>query len=380
MRIAYLSPIYFSDVDLSYLQALNKYEDVYYFIPLGPSTKGAAINVNKILPTSDILPASSYKELNRLGNILNLDKTFIINNGGNSKFSTITLSFKILRKLKELKIDVLHLTEMPSWNYFPLYLIKNKIVLSVHDPFVHSCVTSKRYELRRKLAFRLLKNFIIFNKTQRDEFVKHYRLEKKQVFNSTLSTYTYLHMYKKTIEKKNQVLFFGQITSHKGLDYLLPAMNIVHRQNKEAKLVVAGRGNFHFDISPYQNIDYIDIRNRFIPDEELANLIQESSIVVCPYLDATQSGVIMSAYAFETPVIATNVGGLPEMVEHLKTGIIISARDTQSIADSILLLLKDASLQSQIAKNIYNKYIQGEMSWNNIAMDIRNNIYKKMLK
>lgn len=380
MKIAYISPIYFSDVDLSYLQALNKHADVYYFIPLGPSTKGAAINIDRLLPTSDILPADSYSELEKLGNIINLDKTFIINNGVNTKLKAFTLTLKILRKLKELHIDVIHLTEMPNWNYFPLYLIKNKIVLSVHDPFVHSCVTSKWYEFRRKLAFRLLKNFIIFNKNQRNEFIKYYRLEKKRVFNSILSTYTYLHMYKTNIKKKNQVLFFGQITSHKGLEYLLPAMNIIHQYDKEAKLIVAGRGNFHFDISPYQDLDYINIHNRFIPDEELANLIQESSLVICPYIDATQSGVIMSAYAFETPVIATNVGGLPEMVEHLKTGLIIPARDTQAIVDGVLSLLQDKDLQSQMVRNIYNKYVRGEMSWNNIAMDINSYVYKRMVK
>ena len=380
MKIAYISPIYFSDVDLSYLQALNKHADVYYFIPLGPSTKGAAINIDRLLPTSDILPADSYSELEKLGNIINLDKTFIINNGVNTKLKAFTLTLKILRKLKELHIDVIHLTEMPNWNYFPLYLIKNKIVLSVHDPFVHSCVTSKWYEFRRKLAFRLLKNFIIFNKNQRNEFIKYYRLEKKRVFNSILSTYTYLHMYKTNIKKKNQVLFFGQITSHKGLEYLLPAMNIIHQYDKEAKLIVAGRGNFHFDISPSQDLDYINIHNRFIPDEELANLIQESSLVICPYIDATQSGVIMSAYAFETPVIATNVGGLPEMVEHLKTGLIIPARDTQAIVDGVLSLLQDKDLQSQMVRNIYNKYVRGEMSWNNIAMDINSYVYKRMVK
>lgn len=380
MKIAYISPIYFSDIDLSFLQELSKKDDVYYFIPLGPSTKGAAINIDKIIPTSEILPASSYNELHKFGNIINLEKTYIINNGIGNKLNLFTLTFKLLRKLKELKIDVIHLTEMLTWNYFPLYLLRNKIVLSVHDPFVHSCVTSKLYEYRRKLAFVLLKRFIIFNQNQREEFISHYHLEKKLVFNSALSTYTYLHMYKKNIEKKKQILFFGQITSHKGLDYLLPAMEDVHRQLADTTLVVAGRGKFHFDITPYQEKQYIDIRNRFIPDEELAELIQESQIVVCPYIDATQSGVIMSAFAFGVPVIATNVGGLPEMVEHLKTGVIIPARDSQAIADNIVLLLNNPKLQLQISSNIYQKYVQGEMSWSSIVNNLRTNIYSSTLK
>ena len=157
-------------------------------------------------------------------------------------------------------------------------------------------------------------------------------------------------------------------------------MEDVHRQLADTTLVVAGRGKFHFDITPYQEKKYIDIRNRFIPDEELAELIQESQIVVCPYIDATQSGVIMSAFAFGVPVIATNVGGLPEMVEHLKTGVIIPARDSQAIADNIVLLLNNPKLQLQISSNIYQKYVQGEMSWSSIVNNLRTNIYSSTLK
>ena len=114
---------------------------------------------------------------------------------------------------------------------------------------------------------------------------------------------------------------------YKGLDYLLPAMQHVHQQCPDCKLIVAGGGTFHFDITPYHTLSYIDVRNRFIPDSELVALIQHAAFMVCPYTDATQSGVIMSAYAFEKPVIATNVGGLPEMVSHQHYGLIIKERD-----------------------------------------------------
>jgi glycosyltransferase involved in cell wall biosynthesis len=376
MKIAYISPIYFSDVDLSYLQELSKYADVYYFFPLGPITKGAAINVEKLVPHSEILPATAYPELDKFKHIINIEKTFIINNGNNSRIQNLILTFKLLRKIHDLHIDIIHITEIPNWNYFPLYAKRKNIVLSVHDPFVHSCVTSKWYEFRRKCAFSLLENFIIFNKNQREAFIKHYKLEKKLVFDSHLSTYTYLHMYQKPTKQKQQVLFFGQITSHKGLEYLLPAMELVHQQHPDTKLVVAGKGQFHFDISSYQDKNYIDIRNRFIPDEELAELIQESYLVVCPYKDATQSGVIMSAYAFGIPVIATNVGGLPEMVTHNKTGIIIQPCNIQAITDAVSSLIKDSTLHLEMSQNITKQYAHSELSWNHIVVDVYNNVYK----
>lgn len=376
MKIAYISPIYFSDVDLSYIQELSKHADVYYFFPLGSILKGAAINIDKLLPYSDILPATAYPELDKFNHIIDLQKTFIINNGNNSRIQHLILTFKLLRKINDLHIDIIHLTEIPNWNYFPLYAQRKKIVLSVHDPFVHSCVKSKWYEFRRKCAFSLLENFIIFNKNQRADFIKHYHLEKKLVFDSQLSTYTYLHMYKKLTTQKQQILFFGQITSHKGLEYLLPAMDLLHQKHPDAKLIVAGKGTFHFDISPYQEKKYIDIRNRFIPDEELAELIQESYLVVCPYKDATQSGVIMSAFAFGIPVIATNVGGLPEMVKHNITGLIIPPCNIQAITDAVASLIENPTLHLEMSQNIVEYYTHSNLSWNHIVLDIYNNVYK----
>ena len=105
----------------------------------------------------------------------------------------------------------------------------------------------------------------------------------------------------------------------------MPAMKKVHKVLPSLKLVVAGKGEYYFDKSAYDKLDYIQFVNRFIPDIELANLIANSIFVVVPYTEATQSGVIMSAYAFAKPVIATNVGGLPEMVGNDEFGKIIES-------------------------------------------------------
>ena len=163
------------------------------------------------------------------------------------------------------------------------------------------------------------------------------------------------------------MLFFGSILSHKGLEYLLPAMKIVHERYPNAKLIVAGKGEMYFDISPYLNMDYIDIRNRFIHDEELAELIQQCSVVAVPYIDATQSGVIMSAYAFNKPCVATNVGGLPEMVIHEELGLIVPPKNIKALADAICQILGNSVLCRMFSENIHKKYGEGELSWKYIV-------------
>ena len=176
-------------------------------------------------------------------------------------------------------------------------------------------------------------------------------------------------MYRNDIAKNkiNYILFFGRITPYKGIDYLLRAMKIVHSYFPDVKLVIAGKGNFSFDISEYLELDYIEIRNQFLDDKELVLLIQNSLFVVCPYTDATQSGVVMSAFAFDKPVVATDVGGLPEMVVNNRFGLIVPPNDYDLLASSMIKLLDNSDLLHKLSDNIHKEYSNGEQSWDIIS-------------
>lgn len=384
LKIAYISPIYFSDVDISYLQSLRQYAEVYYFIPLGPSTKGAAINIDQLYPHTGIFPASIYPELCQLGSLIDLDKTFVINRYSKDgrSYHNIILYHKLSHLLKKLNIDIVHCTEYYSYYEFPLYQWKDRTILSVHDPFVHSCVTSRRYDMRRKIAFRLLNHFVLFNENQRQDFIKTYMTNNKHVYSSHLSAYTYLrhHISDSTIpSKKKYILFFGQITSHKGIDDLLIAMKEVYITNPDIYLIIAGNGKFPMDISAFKNESYIEFRHRFIPEPELAELIANCEFVICPYKDATQSGVVMSAYAFNKPVIATRVGGLPEMVKDGELGRIISPSNPTQLAVAIQQMWDNPEERRQMSQNISQTYTTGELSWDTIAQEMVNHIYSNIL-
>ena len=101
--------------------------------------------------------------------------------------------------------------------------------------------------------------------------------------------------------------------------------------------------------------------------EELARLLKDCAFTVCPYTDATQSGVIMTSYSLCKPVVASNVGGLSEMVEEGKTGLLVPPKDVDSLANSIITLLKDDEKREYMADNIRNDYFAGDKSWKIIA-------------
>ena len=101
--------------------------------------------------------------------------------------------------------------------------------------------------------------------------------------------------------------------------------------------------------------------------EELASLLTECSLCVCPYTDATQSGVIMTSYSLGKPVIATDVGGLSECIENQKTGILVPAKNAQALADAIIALLSDDKRLKSMSDYILHEYNNGEKSWEGIV-------------
>ena len=80
----------------------------------------------------------------------------------------------------------------------------------------------------------------------------------------------------------------------------------------------------------------IEIHDGYIPDKEVEKFFAASDLVVLPYESATQSGIVQISYGFDKPVIATDVGGLPEVVIDNKTGYIVPPKDPEKLAEKII--------------------------------------------
>ena len=184
--------------------------------------------------------------------------------------------------------------------------------------------------------------------------------------------------FKPDIKKDSNIniLFFGLISPYKGLEYLCKAMVKVHEVFSNVKLTIAGGGKIYFDFSLYRQLDYIEVRNHYIGMKELASLLNRSSFVVCPYKDATQSGVIMTSFAMQCPVIASNVGALKEQIEDGKTGILVPACNVDALSNAIIELIKNPALLQKMKNNIKEINTSGINSWKIIA-DNYLSVYKQ---
>lgn len=384
MKVAYISTPHLADCDIPLIGELQKKINLFYFLKVSESTKRLTlIKIESLNKRGGVYPASDFPELAYLANAIDLSKTYIVNLPGKHDWSISNLLtiFRMVCVILHKKINIVHLTWPPRYGEFFTYLLRKRIVITMHDPLPHSSEDTWLNRLHRDVCFRLLNDFILLNETQKEDFIKSYHMGAKRVVLSHLSAYTNLQNIKpQKPDVSNYVLFFGGISSHKGIEYLCEAMDKVCKKHPDVKLVVAGKGKIYFDLNQYAiySNGHLVLLNRYLDDTELVGLIRSSLFVVCPYVDATQSGVIMSAFALNKPVIATNVGALPSMVKNGLYGTIVPPRDVTSLATAINTLIEDPQKIEAMTENIKHDYSKGKYSWNAIAQGITD-IYTKKL-
>lgn len=371
MKVSFLSVFAF-DANVSLINSLKKKSEISFFTE---ALHKIYNYIDREKLTDFITMGNRVEQIKRFSELIPLDKTFVIKGTRASHIiKKIYNSYKIDKVLKKINPDVIIIDNITLTYFCSAIRLRNKALLIVHDPFLHSGEGNILDKILRKLFFRLIKNKILLNNNQKNEFLVKNGQNEMNVHSSFLSVYEYLTYYaeEKEIsatsnnkEKEFNILFFGRISPYKGIKFLLDTYSELCSDGKfpNITLTIAGNGDFDFDINAYKLLPNLKIVNKFIEPEELSELIQKSSVVVCPYTDATQSGVIMSAFAFKKPVIATNVGGLPEMVTHMETGIIIEKNNQDELKNAFLMLYNNPKLLEDMSEAINKEYFEGIKSW-----------------
>jgi glycosyltransferase involved in cell wall biosynthesis len=232
----------------------------------------------------------------------------------------------------------------PSLGYVAGYLKKRGVkVISILDNVIPhekrpGDIALTKYFLNRNDAFIVMSNAV-----QRD------LLSLKPDAKFKLQMHPLYDHFGKSVEKtearkslgldtdKKILLFFGFIRDYKGLDLLISAMKNLP---EDYLLVIAGE--VYGDFSKYDRqigdlgvSDKIKKFVRYINDDEVPLFFSAADVCVQPYKSATQSGIVGISYHFNLPVIATDVGGLKEMIAPYGTGILLDSSDVDQIVDGV---------------------------------------------
>lgn len=143
----------------------------------------------------------------------------------------------------------------------------------------------------------------------------------------------------------NVILFFGYIRGYKGLNVLLDGFAKMYDRMDATLLVV---GEFYDKREPYDAQisrlgigDRVRIVDEYVPNEDVEMYFKAADLVVLPYLSATQSAIVQTAFGFHKPVVVTAVGGLPDVVTDGSTGYVVPKNDSAALADAVVRFFED---------------------------------------
>lgn len=292
--------------------------------------------------------------------------------------------YHILKIIEHEKPDVIHiLFEDILFSIVSLFLKikRHTLVLTVHNPTPHlgdNFIVKFNSQLSRFIMRRLISAVIVHGSKLQNILVED-GFAKNDVFVIPIGNFSYFTKWEKdTYSVGKTILFFGLIREYKGLEYLIKAEPIITSSIPDLRIIIAGAGNFEKYEDMIKNKACFDIHNRFIPDEEVAYFFQKSDVIVLPYTDGSQSGIIPIAYAFKKPVVVTDVGSIAEVVEDGVTGFIVPPKDTAALADAIIKILKDDDLRKRMSENVCRK-MKNDLSWDKIA-DKTIEVYKNVIR
>jgi len=253
-------------------------------------------------------------------------------------------SFAVLSTLKAIlsreKFDVVHAFNVPS-AFAMRYVKAKKKVLSVHGVYseqissIHSDATSSVVNLVEykilKWADKLTTNSRVVQKIYKEKYGLDFEyllgpidIEKFKEIESV-----------KSYTNENQVIYIGRDSPEKGIDIL----KSIEKQIK-GKVVYC------------TNIEW----------KKAMSILKSSHVLVLPSRIESIPNVIKEAFFLKVPVVATNVGGIPEIVTHGKTGLLVPPNEPQSLADSINHLLEDKEYAKELADAAY-EFLINNLTW-----------------
>ncbi|MDP3066626.1 MAG: glycosyltransferase family 4 protein [Methanobacteriaceae archaeon] len=185
---------------------------------------------------------------------------------------------------------------------------------------------------------------------------------------------------------EGNTLFFLSVLDefhhYKGLDYLLEALQIVKKKIPPIKLIVGGKGNL---INYYQEqVNSMGLENNvefhgFIPDEKLPDYYNQCDVFVLPSISSAQEGfgiVALEALACAKPVISTKIVGIAQDLEETGSGIIVTPKDSQSLADAIINVLNSENSCKMGLSG--RKLVEDKYTWKKVAR-LTNDIYQELV-
>jgi len=239
-----------------------------------------------------------------------------------------------------------------------------EVVFLCHNVVEHESSAWKQWLSR--MVLRCGTRFVVH--TREDQSNLKHLLPEAVVTVRPHPIYSHFPPPERTLSRRRglELLFYGFVRPYKGLDTLIEAMGRL--KGEDLHLTIAGEfwegeRRTRERVAELGIAEQVEIRARYHSEQDTAELFARADVVVLPYRSATGSGVLPIAYHYDKPVIATRVGGLPDVVQEGRTGRLIDPDSVAALAEAITHLNRDQARAMQPAIQA----LKQRMTWTSLA-------------
>jgi glycosyltransferase involved in cell wall biosynthesis len=315
----------------------------------------------------------------------------------------VTYYVRLLRYAMVAKPQVFHILWNNKFQFFDRTLLMmyykalgKKVTLTAHN------VNQGRRDsndtlinrITLRIQYRLADHIFVHTRKMKDELVAEFGVREPAVtvirhpinnaFPDTDLTPAAAKHRLGVRDTEKTILCFGRIKPYKGIEHLLFAFQQLVTNDEKYRLVIAGevqKGNERYlneikrTIASELDRGQVILKIQFVPDEEMEVYLKAADVLVLPYNEIFQSGVLFLAYSFGLPVIATDVGSFREEIVEGGTGFLCKPADPADLANTI-----ETYFGSDLYKNLGKRrqeikdYATVHHSWDAVA-DLTRKVY-----
>lgn len=360
-RVLYYVHTYFLDSCLETLQSIKHDVDIDLLIEVSPDSGKSTVfelsdinKYNRIEKLQDILDAGTWLRFKSYFEHISSVEVLFFKGKGMLSLDSVQGGIFLGRLIRSRKYDLVHFDTASGRALSSLFFPHHQaLALTIHDPVPHLGEESFMLDLVRFFYKRRAKSIFFYSHYSTGLYKKANKQIQQQLYQLRLQPYSFIAQFKKhSVLDNRHILFFGQLSYYKGIDLLLEAIPSVLALYPQEQFLIAGKSNglninkSLLDKYP-NNVSFID---EYLSIDQLSNMIHSSKFIVCPYREATQSGVLMTAFAMGKAVLATNVGAFPEYISNGINGLLCNP-EAMPIANGIISML-NSNHYLELEKNI----------------------------
>jgi glycosyltransferase involved in cell wall biosynthesis len=277
-------------------------------------------------------------------------------------FRIVAYYARLIRYVSTAKPRIFHILWNNKFELFDrtllmLYyrLLGKRVVLTVHNVNAgrRDSRDSRINRLTLRIQYRLTEHLFVHTEKMKQELMQEFGVESARITvipfginNAVPNTSLTPADAKKRLgllEGEKAILFFGNITPYKGIEYLVAAFKLLSSRDPSYRLIIAGKPDnceMYWKMIRTETQECVErgtvlLHADFVPDSETELYFKAADVLVLPYRHVYQSGVLFLGYSFGLPVVAADVGSLKDEIAEGKTGLLVRPEDSVGLAGAI---------------------------------------------